>query len=210
MTKISFIYFDVGGVAIKDFSDTNKWNEMIDQALGIPKEYHSQFDALYDQYEDDICLGKIAVDDLQPFLVERFHAQFPKDFSMLTYFVDHFEPNPNLWEMVKNLPSNIGLGLLTDQYLGMLDLIFAKKLIPNLPFATHIDSSKIGFRKPSPQIYEFAELQANVPPSEILFIDNREKNLIVPRQMGWQTYLYESKDYEKSNKQLSQLLTISQ
>lgn len=207
MTRISFIYFDVGGVAIQDFSDTKKWDMMIDQALGIPQNSRVAFDQLYDEYEDDICKGKIAVDDLQPFIKEHFHADIPTDFSMLSYFVGHFEPNPGIWEIVKHLTSTIQFGLLTDQYLGMLDLIFAHQLIPQLPFKAIVDSSVLGMRKPMPEIYQIAQERTGVPASEILFIDNREKNLVVPRQMGWQTYFYDSKDYEKSNKLLAQFFS---
>lgn len=203
MPKISFIYFDVGGVAIKDFSDSNKWDIMIDQVMGIPPEFHKSFDSLYDKYEDDICLGKISVDDLLPFIKERFHAQIPKDFSMLHYFVDHFEPNIGLWEEAEKLPKAIKIGLLTDQYLGMLDLILSKNLIPNKNFTSIIDSSVLGVRKPYPQIYQIAQEKAGVPANEILFIDNREKNLAPAHQLGWQTYLYDSSNYAQSNKKLA-------
>lgn len=182
---------------------------MIDQALGIPQDSHVAFDQLYDEYEDDICKGKIAVDDLQPFIKERFHADIPTGFSMLSYFVDHFDPNPGLWEVVKKLTPQPQLGLLTDQYLGMLDLIFSHKLIPPLPFKSIIDSSVLGVRKPTAQIYQIAQERTGVPASEILFIDNREKNLVVPRQMGWQTYFYDSKDYNNSNQKLADFLSLT-
>ena len=34
--KLSFIYFDVGGVVIQDFSGTNKWSQL-KRELGIKK-----------------------------------------------------------------------------------------------------------------------------------------------------------------------------
>lgn len=37
---IKFIYFDVGGVAIRDFNGTDKW-ENLKKELGIPKEKKS-------------------------------------------------------------------------------------------------------------------------------------------------------------------------
>lgn len=40
--KIKFIYFDVGGVVILDYSKTNKWNEMLTD-LGIPEELKPKF-----------------------------------------------------------------------------------------------------------------------------------------------------------------------
>lgn len=35
MSKISFVYFDVGGVMIQDFSDSPKWEGMMD-VMGFP------------------------------------------------------------------------------------------------------------------------------------------------------------------------------
>ncbi len=207
MSKISFIYFDVGGVAIKDFSDTPKWNIMLDSALGISASDRDGFDKLYDQYEDDICLGKIAVDDIKPYIKERYNPSLSDSFSLLQYFVDNFEPNEGLWEIVRSLSSQVKLGLLTDQYLGMLDGIFAKNLIPPRKWHAIIDSSVEGVRKPMPEIYKLAQDRAGVPPAEILFIDNRSKNLVVPKEMGWQTYLYDSSNYDQANIDLEKFLT---
>lgn len=207
MSKISFVYFDVGGVAIKDFSDTNKWNIMIDKAMGIPKDHWEAFDDLYDKYEDDICLGKIAVDELQPYIKEHFKANIPPNFSMLNYFLDHFEENSELWSIVDTHLNDVKIGLLTDQYLGMLDGIFAKKLIPELLWSSIIDSSVVGVRKPMDEIYQIAADRSGVSEQEILFIDNRDKNLIPAKRRGWQTFLYNSSDYDQANKDLANFIS---
>lgn len=207
MTKISFIYFDVGGVAIKDFSDSPKWDNMIDSALSIPVKSRADFDKLYDQYEDDFCIGKIEVDDLKPFIKERYNPNLADDFSLLSYFLDHFEKNDEIWKIVNSLNSDLKLGLLTDQYQGMLGGIFAKNLIPPRKWDAIIDSSVEGVRKPMPEIYKLAQDRAGVPPEEILFIDNRAKNLVVPKELGWQTYLYDSNNYAKSNLDLAKYLS---
>lgn len=207
MTKISFIYFDVGGVAIKDFSDSPKWDNMIDSALSIPVKSRADFDKLYDQYEDDFCIGKIEVDDLKPFIKERYNPNLADDFSLLSYFLDHFEKNDEIWKIVNSLNSDLKLGLLSDQYQGMLGGIFAKNLIPPRKWDAIIDSSVEGVRKPMPEIYKLAQDRAGVPPEEILFIDNRAKNLVVPKELGWQTYLYDSNNYAKSNLDLAKYLS---
>ncbi len=207
MSKISFVYFDVGGVAIKDFSDTNKWNIMVDQAMGIPKDHWKAFDELYDKYEDDICLGKIAVDELQPYIKEHFKANIPPNFSMLTYFLDRFEKNTELWRIVDTHLNNVKIGLLTDQYRGMLDGIFAKKIIPDLSWSSIVDSSVVGVRKPMDEIYQIAADRSGVSEQEILFIDNRDKNLIPAKRRGWQTFLYNSSDYDQSNKDLAKFIS---
>ena len=203
MSKISFVYFDVGGVAIKDFSDTGKWSVMISDALGISPKDHTLFNDLFAEYEDDICTGKIEVDALQPFIKERFHVTLREDFSLLEYYLNHFEFNKDLWPIVEKVKQKVKVGLLTDQYLGMLDGIFAKKLIPTKDWNAIIDSSVVGVRKPSPEIYEIAARKAGVPVGEILFIDNRQKNLVGAADAGWQTYVYDSREYDKANQELS-------
>lgn len=209
MAKITFIYFDVGGVAIKDFSDTLKWDKMVDSKLGIPQKSRADFDQIYDKYEDDICRGKIAVDDIVPYIKASYNPNLSDNFSLLTYFIDNFEKNDDLWKIVESLNPQIKLGLLTDQYLGMLDGIFAKNLIPTREWAAVIDSSIEGVRKPMPEIYKLAQDRAGVPPEEILFIDNRSKNLVVPKEMGWQTYLYDSSNYDQANQDLLHYFTGS-
>jgi hypothetical protein len=52
---ISFFYFDVGGVVIKDFSATNKWGAMLAD-MGVTPEKMSQFDQLWDQHQKEVCL----------------------------------------------------------------------------------------------------------------------------------------------------------
>lgn len=206
MSKISFIYFDVGGVAIKDFSDTNKWDIMMDHALGIPDTLRISFDKYYDQFEDDICLGKIAVDDLKSYIKTNLNPSLNMSFSMLDYFLDHFEKNTELWPIVNVIHKTCRIGLLTDQYLGMLTGIMERGLIPVDIWDAIIDSSVVKLRKPMPEIYQIAQERANVPANEILFIDNRQKNLDGAKLAGWQTYLYDSRDYDQANRDLATFL----
>lgn len=209
MSKISFIYLDVGGVAIKDFSDTPKWDKLISEALGIPLDLRDDFDQIFDKYEDDICKGKIEVDAIQPYLKERFGAMIPDHFSMLDYMLDHFEKNDEMWKVVKQLDSSIPIGLLTDQYLGMFRGINDRDLLPKQDFATIVDSSVVGYRKPMIEIYHIAQERTKVPANEILFIDNRQKNLNPAIRLGWQTYLYDSSDYVQANKDLAAFFGFS-
>ena len=54
---ISFVYFDVGGVAIDDVNETDRWLEM-KREIGIIAENDKEFDQFYDEYEKEVCLGK--------------------------------------------------------------------------------------------------------------------------------------------------------
>ncbi len=47
---ISFVYFDLGGVVIRDFSGTNKWEE-VKQEWGLTDKY-------WDEFEPKLCAGQ--------------------------------------------------------------------------------------------------------------------------------------------------------
>jgi putative hydrolase of the HAD superfamily len=49
-------------------------------------------------------------------------------------------------------------------------------------------SQEIGMRKPDAEIYEFVTHQQNLIPTETLFLDDKEENLIASQKIGWQTF----------------------
>lgn len=201
MSKISFVYFDVGGVAIQDFSDSPKWKTMMDD-MGIPESRQNEFDELYSEYDTAICLGQHE-DTLLPEIISRFNLSLPDDFSMRKYFLDNFNKNTDLWPIFKKVKTTKKIGLLTDIYPNMLNEIFARGLLPKVGYwDVIIDSSVEGVRKPNPEIYKLATSKAGVPPEEILFIDNRQKNIDEAISAGWQTFLYDSSNYPQANHDL--------
>lgn len=207
MSKLSFVYFDVGGVAIQDYSDSNKWDVMMHD-MGLDKFDREQVDLIYDSHDDEICLGKMHVDALIPFYVAQFGINLPPNFSMQEYFIDHFNRNKGLWPIINTLKHTCQVGLLTDIYPGMLDGIMTKQLLPPAQWDVIVDSSVESVRKPMPEIYDLAQSRTGVPAEEILFIDNREKNLVIPRKLGWQTFLYDSSNYDQANKDLATFLQL--
>ncbi|HQF36156.1 MAG TPA: HAD hydrolase-like protein, partial [Candidatus Dojkabacteria bacterium] len=176
--QIRFIYFDVGGVVVLDFSKTNKWDEMLFD-LGITKSVRPQFDELFDAHEKKICVGE----PISVFVEEartKLGIKFPENYDMTADFVNRFEKNHSVLKLLPQLKNNFKIGLLTGQYPDMLNMIFEKGLLPKNIWDVIIDSSKEGVTKPDPRIYELAEKQANVDPESILFVDNKAKSLEYP------------------------------
>ena len=85
-------------------------------------------------------------------------------------------------------------------------MIKERELLPKVKWDAIVDSSVVGLRKPDEEIYERAEREAGVKGEEILFIDNMAKNLVMAEKRGWETFLYNSADYEQSNKELREFL----
>lgn len=107
---ISFVYFDLGGVIIQDFSDSDKWEIML-QEMGLPLSDIRAVNALYNQYEEEVCVGKKHIDGLLPVYAKKYGLKFPRGFSMQRYFIDHFDPNPGIWPALEKLRKNQTLGV---------------------------------------------------------------------------------------------------
>lgn len=199
-----FIYFDVGGVMIKDFSCSNKWQEL-KRDLGIKADKYEAFDKFFDNYEDEICMGK-DIETIVPLMIRKFDLKLPKYYSFLEDFVNRFEKNESIITVINSIGNEIKLGLLTNMYPGMLNLINKKHLIPDVNWEVIIDSSLVGLRKPQKKIYEIAQERAGVNPDQILFVENSRINIDMANDMGWNTFLYSSSDYEKSSQDLMSVI----
>jgi len=201
---ISFVYFDVGGVLIKDFSATGKWGEL-QKDLGIKPEQEKEFIEFYDKYEPEVCLGR-EVDSLLPMMKEEFKIQVPAGYSFLKDgFVKRFEVNKSIWPVVKSIQAKCEVGMITNMYPGMLDAIKERGLLPDVNWASVVDSTVDKVRKPDRQIFELAKKRAGVPAEEIWFVENDAKNVKAAAENGWQTFLYDSKDYEGASMNLEEM-----
>jgi HAD superfamily hydrolase (TIGR01509 family) len=203
---IKCIYFDVGGVLIKDFSCTNKWQEL-KRSIGLNPGQIETWDMFFDAHETEVCMGQ-DIESLVPLMTEKFGLHFPEGYSFLHEFVDRFEKNDSIWPVISSLSKNMKLGMLTNMYPGMLRLIQNNKLMPKDTWDVIIDSSVLGVRKPQKEIFELAERLSSVTPEEILYVENGKNNIDAAKQFGWKTYYYDSSDYEKASKKLTKYMTV--
>lgn len=206
MTPTKFIYFDIGGVLVLDFSGTNKWTQLkLD--LGVFKKRDDEFESVWQKYEPRINLD-LDIDTILNDFEEAAGVKFPHHYSMLEDMVNRFDKNLSLWPIVNKTRKKYKIGLLTNMYPRMLTMIQSKGLLPASKWDAVIDSSKVGFQKPDPAIYQIAEGLVGVKPSEIFFIDNKSENLETAKQRGWQIMLYNPQQLIKSNNQLQKALDL--
>lgn len=198
---ISFVYFDLGGVVEKDFSATNKL-ESLRKELGIPGVYSESFGHFWKEHDKEICTTW-PVEEILTVFKQKFNAVVPADYSLLDAMTRRFEKNESLWPLLKKIHTTTRMGLLTNMYVGMFDSIKKYNILPDIPWDVIIDSTKVGYKKPEKEIYEIAQAKARVPGNEILFIDNGQVNLDGAKACGWQTFFYDSRDYEKSSQELA-------
>lgn len=207
---ISFIYFDVGGVIDDDLSGNNKWDELLEE-IGIAKSSNNvdAFKNFLKANESDICTTR-DVDTLIPIIEERFGVKLPLNYSLRTNIIKRFYANPVIWPLVETLKQKTRIGLLTNMYPGMLDEIKQKNILPSVEWDVVIDSSVEQVIKPDKEIFRIAQDRAGVPNEEILFVDDRLENIDAAKAFGWQTFLYDSSNHEKSTKDFEQFLKLQQ
>lgn len=201
---ISFVYFDLGGVAILDFSGTNKWSQLKSD-LGLNAERLDIFNEVWKRYERDydFCID-FDIDTLISIFEKEHGIKLPQEYSFLKDIVNRFEPNPSIWSVIEYIHQMSRIGLLTNVYPGMLDLIKNRNIMPPIKLDVEIDSSVVGLQKPQQKIFELAQETAKVKKDEILFVDNTEGHIEVAKNFGWKTCLYDSKNPIRSSNKLLQ------
>lgn len=204
---INFIYFDVGGVAILDFSKTNKWQEMMEDLHVTGESKQHIFIEHFRKAEADLCTGKKTSDQVLDAIISDTGIQLPLGYSALDDFVNRFEKNDGMSELIADVSNKYRVGLLTNMFTGMLDKIKQAELLPQVEWGTIVDSSIVGVRKPEEAIYMHAESTAGVAASEIFFIDNAPENIEAAHKRGWQTFLYDPGAAAESNAQLQKYLS---
>jgi HAD superfamily hydrolase (TIGR01509 family) len=201
---ISFIYFDVGGVVIDDFSGNTKWQDL-KRELGVNKSNNAAFDRIWKRYAPELCVDR-DVETLTPILIKELGLQLPKDYSLLAGFVDRFSANPDIWPIIENLRSKTGLGLLTNMYPNMFAAIKKRHILPEVAWDQIIDSSIELLQKPDRKLFELAEKRAGVPHEEILFIDNGREHVQEAKDFGWQVFLYDASNHHAAVQELQRFL----
>ena len=201
---VSFVYFDLGGVAELDFSGTNKWAKFKNE-VGIGPEKDKEFECFWRKYEAEVCVG-LDIETLIPLMKEKFDIQFPHSYSLLLNgFVNHFEVNKTIWLAIEKIRKRCRIGLLTNAYPGMYDAIKSRGLLPPVVWNIIIDSSVVGLKKPDPKIFQLAEGKAEAKGPEILFVENSPGHIKAAQVFGWQTFLYDPVHPRDSSRKLLEL-----
>jgi FMN phosphatase YigB (HAD superfamily) len=84
-----------------------------------------------------------------------------------------------------------------------------QNILPSIPYAAIIDSSKEGVIKPELKIYEIAQERADVPAQSILLVDDTRANLARPQSMGWRVMWFNDYDPEQSITRLRKTLELA-
>lgn len=170
---IKTIIFDNGGVLVED-----AWFEFVQN---LEKKYGHKPGGITEKINSKEKLatrGEVTFYELMDYI-----AQILGSDEDLKHIYKPFDLKPEMVNLVKKISTQYEVALLTNEISSFLhdnDTWHMENIFGENIFR----SSEIGFGKPDPEIYEYVLNKLNRKPEEIVFIDDREKNLVPARTMG--------------------------
>ncbi|MFZ2152740.1 MAG: hypothetical protein WAV41_01650 [Microgenomates group bacterium] len=197
---IKLIYFDIGDVIV----DCGHYFQK------VCKDFNLDFDdflAFYIQHKHDLINGKIKTGEFWRKCVDYFHLKSAEDYDFVKWWVSDYKPVKPIGKFIHNMAKKIEIGVISNINSGMWEEMIKTGLIPDIKYQKILLSCNLGIKKPNREIYELAQSEYRVRSEQILFVDNQEKNLVIPREMGWNTLLFDQTKPEEGVSEITKALS---
>jgi putative hydrolase of the HAD superfamily len=184
--SITHLFFDVGGVL-----GCNGWDHT-ERAAAIT-HFNLDADEFADRHAEAGGIwesGGMSIEEYLDATVFHRPRPFTRD-AFIAFMKAQSEPFPDTLALARELAGAARWHLLTlNNESAELNLhriaVFGLAEI----FEVFFSSCWMGILKPSRRLYERALAMTQVAPTAALFVDDRERNLDVPRTLGMQTIHY--------------------
>lgn len=188
---IKAILFDFDGVLTIDKTGSTTITNYLSNTCGITLE---DVQTCYYKYNKRLLLG------------ETTHLEIWQDFCKslgqnidYAILLDSFRAtrlDEKMITLVQELKEKYLIGMITDNKCDRINTILEYRELKEY-FDVIAISANLHSGKDSHNIFEYVLDVLDVSASECLFIDNMEKNLVIPRKMGMATILYDddNRDY---------------
>lgn len=196
--KIKAILFDFDGVLTVDKTGSTSITNYISKECNIPLDLVK---SCYYKYNRDLLIGNITHKDMW----QEFCLCIGKsiDFQVLLDSFKHTLLDASMIELVKDLKQYYTIGMITDNKCDRINEILVYNNLQSY-FDVVAISAEQHSGKSDGKIFNYVLDTLNVEAEECIFIDNKEKNLIIPHNMGFRTILFddETRDSFEFRKQL--------
>ena len=196
---VKFVYFDIGNV----FMTYDKIFSRAEKDLNIEKE--KIFDE-EDKYDLDANLGNVDIPEVWGKLCDELNIVGGKNYNIIQSWVSDYEPILPMHDLAKQIAKKYKTGILSNYYRGYFEEATAQGFIPKIKFDEVIISAEVGCKKPEEEIFKIAQDWSGFTGNEIMFIDDKKENLFTAAEMGWQTFLMDYKNPEKSCEEIKKIL----
>ena len=186
VTLIKTIFFDFDGVLTTDSNGSTTVCSNLQKA--IPE---LSFDDLYRCYRKNhsqLLLGKATYADIWNDFCACLGKQV--DISLLPEILKNAPKNEQMFTLCEALKQHYKIGIITDNPKERLHALIKRMKLDEL-FPILILSADVGAKKNKSPIFEEALRAANANAQECVFIDNQQRNLVIPSEMGFHTFCHD-------------------
>lgn len=202
---IKAILFDFDGVLTTDATGSESICNYICMKTGLDIKI---FEKEYFKYNNDLLYGKITHEEIWEKLCEGLDT--PIDINILYESFINTPIDNQIMKLIDGLKKqNYKVGMVTDNKKDRIHSIVQYYNWDKVFDAITI-SAEIGSGKEFNAIFEKTINSMNVDANECLFIDNQEKNLIIPKKIGMNVIYFdhEKRNYEKLVEEFKNLYSI--
>lgn len=199
---IKAVLFDFDGVLTTDATGSQSICEYISKNSPIDADL---FKSAYYKYNRDLLYGKTNHETIWPLLCNSINCKI--DMSVLYESFINTSIDYRMMEILINLKhKHYKIGMVTDNKVDRIDEIIKHHNWEPL-FDTISISATIGSGKDERAIFERTLDQLCLKANQCVFIDNQEKNLIVPASMGINVIYFDhdKRDYQKLDEAFKKL-----
>lgn len=196
------ILFDFDGVLTTDKYGSDSILRYLAEHTEVP------FDVLKREYykiNKDLLYGEYTHKDVWSEYCKSVGADI--DFQLLIDSFIHTPLDREMLSFVKQLKEQYLIGMITDNKVDRIETILTQNELTDL-FDVVTVSAQCKCGKNERRIFEITLDALNVESSDCVFIDNSEKNLVVPNEMGIHTIWFddENRDFSAFKKKLLTML----
>ncbi len=187
------ILFDFDGVLTTDATGSTSICNYIAKKTGIDLDL---FKNEYYKYNNDLLYGKIAHTDMWGQLCRNIKTDTSID-VLYDSFINTPIDSKMMTLAIKLKEQNYRIGMITDNKKDRIDSIVEQYGWDKL-FDVVTVSANVGSGKDSEKIFKHSTNALNLNTDECVFIDNQEKNLVVPMKMGMRVIYFNhvKRDYD--------------
>ena len=129
-----------------------------------------------------------------------------KSYDFAGAWVSDYEIIKPMNKFIYEIKDKIDIGIISNINSEIWEAALRDGWVPKINYKSVILSYKVGLKKPNKKIYEIAQSESKVKAEEILFVDDKEENLVEPRKMGWKTFLFDPKKAEEGREKIKKFI----
>ena len=180
---ISFVYLDINGCLVRFFHAAFS---RLSHETGVPSDV---IETAFWHYNDAVCRGEMSMHEFNGLLAKRLGIA---QLNWADYYMDAIEPIEEMHQLVAWASQHYRIGLLSNIMPGLINQMISNGKLPNVRYDSIVDSSVVGAIKPEEAIYQIAQGETDVPPAQVLFVDDSRTNLMAAERLGWKVMWFDS------------------